>query len=1214
MNHIKPVLRRYLSVAGLTALIFLPATTQVLAAPGTLAQVPLYVGPNVEPNVVFLNDDSGSMEFTIMAPEDGGAMWLGGEDYFYTHPTRSGSNWRGQNYSYSGSGTLSVNNGQARVVPTVEALNYCFGAATTNALGVWRAWNHNYNKVYYNPTIRYTPWVGVNINGAAYGNINPSAALINPYNPAAGTENLTANRAYTTRFPMGVNKSGCANAHNDWTISTAGTNYAAFYPARYYIWSDTNGNGLVDADDDHKLVEITNTATALTPSPPASYTGGPGRTDCADPSNCTYAEEIQNFANWYGYYRSRDYTAKNAATAAIEGVTGVRVGYATINNNTSARFRVASMNADPVTGNKRNLFNRIYGAMPGAGVGTPLRTALHQTGLYYECKSGNIMAASGAVCPILPAAQGGMCQKNYTILMTDGFWNDTSNPGISPGNADGNNNTAWDGPPYGDSYSFTLADVAMHYYERDLNPSLVNEVPSSTGAKDNAPHQHMTTYTVAFGVTGTLNPEIDDPTAPGFSWPNPSAGDAEKIDDLWHAAYNGRGEFFNAQDPATLEEGLKSAFASVARGKSSSASVAFNTTKLGTDSMLYQASFNPSDNWSGALTAISLSIDGLLENEAWNAAPLMDQVLPDSRVILTYNESNLTGIPFRTMATLSTRQQNDLNMGPAGIDGLGQARLDYLRGDRSNEGPENGHEFRERSALLGDIVYSNPVYVGRPELGYENDPSFGDGEYNNFIIGNTDRMPVVYVGSNGGKLHGFSATSGQEVIAYVPNKLFSNQSKEGLHYLTDPGYEHRYYADLSPTVSDVYIGGAWRTILIGGYRAGGRGLFALDVTNPASFSEANADDIVVWEFTNDDHADLGHSFSKPTMALLENDQWAAIFGNGYNDLGSGIAKLYILFLEQGMDGVWSAGSDYRVISTTVGSTADRNGLSTPVLVDSDGNGKADRVYAGDLMGNMWAFDLSSANQSNWDVAYIQGGTRKALFNATVGGVQQPITAKPVVARNPQETTVNNNKPNILVFFGTGQYLVNGDKNSTGTQSFYGVWDNGSPASALPRTRASLVAQTLDLANSTPNERVTTDNPVSFGTQYGWRFDLPALGERVVVDPKVRGDYVFFNTLIPDPNTCNTKGHGWLMALKLANGGSPPKPVFDVNNDGKVNDEDLVNGAFPPSGVLMDGIPAGSNFLDDMMYTPDDEGNIDIRRINAGISFDSGRISWREVRQ
>ena len=276
-----------------------------------------------------------------------------------------------------------------------------------------------------------------------------------------------------------------------------------------------------------------------------------------------------------------------------------------------------------------------------------------------------------------------MCQKNATIMMTDGFYNGSS-PSLSPNNTDGDGNTAFDGPPYGDSYTNSLADVAMHFYERDLAPSLVNEVPFEPGDKDQAPQQHMVTYTVAFGVTGTLDPgdsktpgilSDSDPTNGSFSWPNPSSGNAQRVDDLWHAAYNGRGEFYSAQNPDELVTGLKNAFASASKGQSSAAAVAFNTTTLDTGSVVYQAKFNPSDNWKGELLAMNLAMDGSLSSSAWNAGVALDSQAPSSRKILTYNGS--TGTPFQ-WASLSVAQQNDLRTNPSGgtdSAAIGQDRL-----------------------------------------------------------------------------------------------------------------------------------------------------------------------------------------------------------------------------------------------------------------------------------------------------------------------------------------------------------------------------------------------------------------------------------------------------------------------------------------------------------------------------------------------------------
>ncbi|MBK9132339.1 MAG: hypothetical protein IPM20_11980 [Gammaproteobacteria bacterium] len=1182
MNTIKPTLQRYLSAFGVLALSFAPGITQVMAAPGTISQVPLYVGPSVEPNVMFLADDSGSMDWGLMTSETDGIMYLGGNDYYYSQPE-------------AGPSTLDW----YWVVPSEEYMINVKGVAAP-AQGVWRAWNHNYNTLYYNPAVTYTPWAGLNSSGVAYANASPTAARVNPYSSSSSTVDLTKKTtSYASDYP----------GFSSFTVTN-------FYPARYYTWTDSNSNGVVDAGDAHTLVEITNISTSMTPTPPSSYTGSADRTDCAARPVCTYAEEIKNFANWFSYYRKRELTTKAAISLSAAGITGVRMGYATINNNNSVGIKVASMNLDPKTGNKKKLYEKLFKSDSSGG--TPLQTELRDTGKYFECKSGNILGVSGSNCPILPAAQGGQCQKNFAILMTDGFYNGSS-PSLSPSNSDGDGNTDFDGSTYADGYSNTLADVAMHYYERDLATSLANEVPVWADSVDQAKHQHMNTFTVAFGVEGTLDPfgtktpgdlTDTDPTAAGFSWPNPTSGNAEKIDDLWHTAYNGRGQFYSAQDATTLAKGLADAFASVTRGTSSSSAVAFNTTTLDTGSRVYQATFNPSDNWHGDLLAYELSMDGTIATTpAWHASDVLDTMTPANRVIFTYNETTKQGIAFKTLANLSTKQQNDLNMSPSGsADGLGQARLDYLRGVRTDE--DAGNFFRERTNVLGDIVYSNPVYVGTPQSGYSDNAAFGGGTYSSF---NPSRAPVIYVGSNDGMLHGFSESDGQEVFAYVPNMLFSSAANEGLHYLTDPAYGHRYYVDLSPTVADVYLSG-WKTVLIGGYRAGARGLFALDVTDPDGITDSNANSTVLWEFTSNDNIDLGYTFSKPTMALMENNKWAAVFGNGYNDQGDGKAKLFILYLQEGMDRTWSVG-DYKVISTGVGSSGDPNGLSTPALVDTDGNGKADRVYAGDLKGNLWAFDLSDPDtDATWSVAY-----GKALFNASEpAGTPQPITSKPVVARNPATSLTVDNSPNILVFFGTGQYIVNGDKTSTSTQTFYGVWDNNDVGSGSTLTRSSLWEQELDGSSTTDIRVVTGDyEDGNYGSQYGWYFDLPTSGERVVVDPKIRGEYVFFNTLIPDPNTCNTQGYGWLMALRMVNGGEPKKPVYDINNDGEIDENDQIgddDDKKNPSGVRLDGIPAGSNFLDDYMYTPDDDGKIDVRMIDAGETTTRGRLSWREVSQ
>ena len=415
-------------------------------------------------------------------------------------------------------------------------------------------------------------------------------------------------------------------------------------------------------------------------------------------------------------------------------------------------------------------------------------------------------------------------------------------------------------------------------------------------------------------------------------------------------------------------------------------------------------------------------------------------------------------------------------------------------------------------------------------------------------------------------LHGFRRSDGHEVLAYVPNMLYSDGISDGLHYLTDPAYAHRYSVDLRPSIADAYVktkssgSVSWKTVLVGGLRGGGRGMFALDVTDPGVFSEAGSKpaDTVMWEFTSDDDDDLGHTFSRPAVVPLKGSgnsvRWGVVVGNGYNDLGSGEAKLFILFLENGLDGTWTAGSDYIEISTGVGTTSDRNGLSTPAVIDVDGDGLADRAYAGDLRGNMWAFDLSGSNTNSWEVAYKQGNTPKPLFTAPAN---QQITAIPVIVRNKQIPTASSNSPNTLVMFGTGQYLVTSDISNTSLQSMYGIWDAGD----RELTRSDLVEQVIGVGSSTGGVfgRTLTDNSVDYQYSHGWFMDLPDSGERVVTDAVIRGDLIFFNSMIPDMNPCESGGRGWLMVAKWKNGGHPSEVSFDLNNDLALDPLDTIGG-------------------------------------------------------
>lgn len=1171
-------------LAGIFAwLVPLSAT----AAPGTVAETPLFLTNSVEPNIMLLVDDSGSMDWEHLLSNRASQLYPNAPtDWVHLDPTPS------------------------------ETDEY-------------REWCAPYNVMAYNPNITYVPWTGVDANSAAFTDINVNAAPFNPYDPNSDTLDLENNACQEGALDN-QDSAGC------WT------NSVGFF---YVKWNDANNNSQYDAMECVPPIADLPTDSDYFAN---NVTSG-GQAEFVRVKDLTAAEK-QNYANWFSYYRKREFVAKSAFGSVVANANNVRMGLASLHNNNSINTAITSMNQDYASGNKRALLDALYDINSNGG--TPLRRTLEDAGEYLSCQSNGF----GFGCPALPSGSGGECQQNFTLLMTDGFWNG-GDPSVN--NADGDNSSNFDGGSYADSYDDTLADVAMHYYETDIRPTVDNEVPTKTGVDENDA-QHMVTYTIAFGVDGTLSAMPADPAA-AFSWPQPSANDPTTIDDLRHAAWNGRGQFLSAGDPDSLRQSLDAAVANISSRTGSAASVAFNSGSLSTNTQVYLALFN-SEDWSGNIKAFNLdpNTGDINSSPAWEAASVLDAA--SSRTILTYDGSD--GIPLQ-WSELTAAQKADFQTNPSGgsdNEATGMARLGHLRGDRGCESGSTAscsysdgtntytaRGLRPRGSRLGDIVHSSPVFVGEPELNWPNVapfPSSSGSTYYDFQQNNLNRTGVLYVGGNDGLLHAFRASDGAEIMAYAPDALFSTDTTKGYHYLSDPAYSHRYYVDLTPAIADAYVktssGGTagWHTVLVGGLRAGGRGLFALDITDPGTFAETTgaAADLVMWEFTHADDPNLGVTFSKPSIVPMEGNsgtiRWAAVFGNGYNaDGGTGSAQLFILFLEGGLDGTWTTGSDYITIDTGAGDIdpnntgntscsdpdADCNGLATPALIDSNGDGLADRAYAGDLKGNLWAFDLSGSNTSQWGVAYKSGNTPVALFQTRN---DEPITVSPTVVRNPELGTVSSNHPNTLVMFGTGQYLTSSDITTTDVQSFYGVWDAGSDlpnTNQLPLEYTDLVEQTIGTGTGGGvTGRTLTDNTVDYSTgnpDYGWYMDLPTSGERATTDPIVRGGLVFFNTIIPDTDVCASGGTSWFMVAKISNGGRPDEVAFDLNGDGVLDSTDEISGD-AAAGKQAPGLATSPVNLGDKRYiatTETDDGDkIEVDDIKEVGGKDTGRLSWEEI--
>lgn len=580
-----------------------------------------------------------------------------------------------------------------------------------------------------------------------------------------------------------------------------------------------------------------------------------------------------------------------------------------------------------------------------------------------------------------------------------------------------------------------------------------------------------------------------------------------------------------SQAPAVAQAGYRSA-----------AGVAASSRSVRAGTRLYQTLFNASD-WHGDVAAFDLDEAGG-HTLAWQAGALLQQTLlangHQRRQLLTYHATARQGVSF-AWNELSDAQRDALREASDVDDQPAMDRLAYLRGDAAREGGPGG--FRQRGGVLGDLIHSRPLFIGAPGLPDTIDPH----AYPAFRSIWAGRSPMLVVGGNDGFVHIFNAANGQELMAYAPNALFPH-----LIDLTRTTYAHRYYVDGSPTAADVQTPSGWRTWVVGGLRAGGRGLYALDVTEPARLANAaasgNAARIVQWEFSAVDDADLGFTFSQPSIVRMQNGRWAALFGNGYNSPNDH-AVLYIVFLDGGQDGAWTRGVDYIRIPASGGLPAPSgatNGLSTPAAVDLDRDFFTDLIYAGDLQGNLWKFDVSSPFPGDWGSAYRSGATPAPMFVCTnAGGQRQAITARPEVGPHPLA--------GAMVYVGTGKNLEPADHSSAVTQTLYGLWDWRAPEpSSYSRFNGSLLQQTMQPWG---NVRIMDNREIDWNRHVGWFVDLPATGERLVSAPVLRHRRLVFTSFIP------SFGGGWLSELHAPSGGRLPFTLLDLNNDGYYTVED-----------------------------------------------------------
>ncbi len=807
--------------------------------------------------------------------------------------------------------------------------------------------------------------------------------------------------------------------------------------------------------------------------------------------------------------------------------------------------------------------------------------------------------------------------------------------------------------------SNSLADAAQYYYNTDLRPTgskaadgvtdVSEDIVPATGQAaedDKATWQHMTTFTMGLGLSGTLTYRSDYKTATTGdfadiragtkSWPVPSADDPTALDDLWHAAVNGRGQFFSAADPDTVIDSLSSALAGInARVASAAAAATSNLEPVAGDNFAYTAKYVTS-KWTGEVEAHEINLDTGEVNSTvvWSAQTKLDAKTKndcDNRSIYLFRSGatdNLAGFTWNTYACdgsgnptgsattgLSASEQGSfgsaqvalLSQYPSMTDGTsgtvdqrtaaaGANLVNFVRGQRGKEGfvaNDVNTLYRAREHVLGDIINAQPVYVKGPFADYT------DAGYSTFKSANANRTPMVYAAANDGMLHAFYAGTsaadvqgGEEAWAIIPSMVLPN-----LYKLADDNYanNHTYSVDGTPSVGDIYdtTSSSWKTILVAGLNGGGKGYYAIDITNPAAPKG-------LWEFkwsstcydsgnssTWGADCHLGYTFGNPVISKLADGTWVVFVTSGYNNVsspaasGDGTGYLYVLNA--------ATGRIIYKLSTGAGSSTTPSGLNriTNWVDNTTVDNTTLRVYGVDLLGNIWRFDVNDA---------IDPAGREATLLATAkapDGTAQPITTRPELAEV-------SNAP--FVFVASGRLVGSTDIPNVQVQSIYGIKDPLT-ATAYSNLRTSLKQMTMTVVGSGASATRTIDCNAQCTSTDGWYVDLPDTGERVNVDMKLQLGTLVVASNVPQNTACTIGGYSWINYLNYATG------TAVASSPGLIVSQRLSSSL--AVGLNIVRLPSGKTVV---ISTTSDAKQTTIAAPFDTPSPTGKRVSWREMAQ
>lgn len=1004
-----------------------------------IAELPLKAAVLAKPNVLFAMDDSGSMDWELMIDGTQQGVFYGNygsTDLYPGGAKRTGAaskDW--PLYYLFPNGTGAGNRVYGDPNPS-----YGYGLPPTNEVAWTRS--SDYNTIYYDSMRTYTPWSPGYVSGASassFGNATPGAAKSHPVN---GSTTMALNAMLT-------------NNATDWkftflagmTIPAGATDVSCFFAAfpGTLPYTVTTGRGLCTATIPYypatfwRKENCTLGADCITNFDGQKLRRYEIKTGNTFPSGRSYADELQNFANWFTYYRKRRLMLGAAMGQVLENMTGLRMGVVAFNNNVAPTM----FDADSTTAsaNRLAVAGRFYTA-EGNG-GTPTHTTMAYIRDQADTNTSIIQYA---------------CQRNASFIITDGFANDTAVAPPAYSQA-----TYGAAAPYQTIAASSLSDKALAYFTLRLrattSPLPAGKVPLGSQSVENPdpnPNLHLNTYALTLGMKGTLWPNATSPFTSAPAWPTPVSNTATMIDDLWHATINGRGQMYGATDVTGTAAAIRAGLLDILSQSGAQGGVGVSTVNLQRgDSRAYIGGYNPS-GWLGDLTANSIDpATGAISNTAtWSASDKLLNRAWATRVIASHDGNSGVGFTAATVGSL---------VNPSGTWGNTNDLIDYLRGNRTLE----GSTFRSRTSLMGAVINSEPAI------------SREDG--------------IAYVASGEGMLHAIDTRDepGKELWAYVPRAVLPDIGQTSAR-----SYSFKTQLDGTPVIGRTGISSR---LLVAGMGAAGRSYYAIDVSSPRGLTEAQLASRVKWEFPSvgdaTTAAKVGQTLGRPVVVRVSGGSYAVLVTSGYNN-SDGVGRMWMLNP--------TTGAVLHEFAVAAGTAGAESGLAhVSPFVEADGSVRY--VYGGDLLGNLWKFDLVDKSAPY----------RIAVFKDSTGALQ-PVTTQPELLLH---------KGKRIVLLGTGRLLDISDFGGSPRHTFYAISDGA----YLDNARNGLVAQFYSRASDT-----VTGNAVDWATSRGWYLDLP-LGEHANTRPAIARGAIAFVTNMAGSTDCSASSYLYLLNVLTGSG-------------------------------------------------------------------------------